>query len=91
MNTSVFVRRLTDEEHMRLNQFMGRSPTARIWRRARAILLSNEQMTVPQIARIVVMTAKTVRTLIRTFTQHGIAALEDKKRSGRKKNFLKER
>ena len=86
MHTTVLVRSITGEEEMELDKLLRRSPTARIWRRARAIVFSAAGMAAPQIGKAVLMSARTVRELIREFNGSGIAALYDGKRSGRKKN-----
>jgi transposase len=87
MHTTVFVRTLSTEERAVLERLLGRSPSARVWRRAQAISLSAEGVTVPQIARFLRMSSRTVRDLIREYSQKGIPALYDGERSGRKKNF----
>lgn len=87
MHTTVFVRPLSTEERAVLERLLGRSPSARVWRRARAISLSAEGVTVPQISQFLRMSSRTVRDLIRGFSQKGIPVLYDGERSGRKKNF----
>lgn len=88
MHTMVYVRSLTDEEQQQVERLLHRSPTVRMWRRARAIRLSQEGVSPPRIASVVLMSARTVRDLIRAFNRDGIRALHDAPRSGRKKNFL---
>lgn len=87
MHTTVYVRSLTDEEGQQLERLLRCSPTARAWRRARAIRLSQERLSPPKIGHLVLMSARSVRDLIRGFNQKGIQALYDAPRSGRKKNF----
>lgn len=87
MYTTVYVRSLSDEEQQHVERLLHRSPTARTWRRARAIRLSQEGLSPPRIGQVVLMSARTVRDLIRAFNCNGVQALYDASRSGRKKNF----
>jgi transposase len=78
----IYVRKPSDEELMELKR-MTRQEVGRVAQRAQMILLSAQQRSVPEIARIFDVEYKTVRKWMRRFNVAGPAGLYDEPRSGR--------
>ena len=78
----IYVRLPSDEELLELKR-MTRQEVGRVAQRAQMILLSAQQRTVPEIARIFDVEYKTVRKWMRRFNVAGPAGLYDEPRSGR--------
>jgi len=78
----IYVRMPSDEELLELKR-MTRQEVGRVAQRAQMILLSAQQRTVPEIARIFDVEYKTVRKWLRRFNVAGPAGLYDEPRSGR--------
>jgi transposase len=78
----IYVRPLTEAEHHEL-QRMTRQEIGRVSQRAQMILLSAQQRTVPEIARLFETSRATVRFWIRRFEARGPSGLYDEERSGR--------
>ncbi len=78
----IYVRPLTEAEHHEL-QRMTRQEIGRVSQRAQMILLSAQQRTVPEIARLFDTSRATVRFWIRRFEVRGPSGLYDDERSGR--------
>jgi transposase len=78
----IVVRHPTAEEVTELKR-MTRQEIGRVARRAQMVLLSAQERTVPEIAAIFAVNAKTVRLWIRRFNGQGPAGLYDAPRSGR--------
>jgi transposase len=74
MRPPLFVRALSDEERTQLSAGL-RSSQAVVLRRSQIALASARGERVPQIARAVGCSEKTVRQLIRRFSAQGVAAL----------------
>lgn len=80
----IVVRHPTAEELVELKR-MTRQEIGRVAQRAQIILLSAQERTVPEMAAIFDVHAKTVRHWIQRFNAHGPAGLYDELRSGRPK------
>jgi transposase len=79
----VFVRALTEAERRTLKQGVRRE-VGRVSERMRAVLLSDRQFTVPQIATIFECDEVTVREWIHRFEAEGLPGLRDRPKSGRR-------
>src|SRR5713101_1302596 len=84
MAEPVRARRLTDQEGQRLLQIVrrGKHGSVRV-RRALMIMASASGTTVPAIARLVAADEDTVRDVIHTFNEKGLAALDPQWAGGR--------
>lgn len=78
----IFVRGVSQEEEAELRR-MTRQEIGRVSQRAHMILLSLEQRTVPEIAKIFAVNRATVRHWIEQFDACGPAGLHDGSRRGR--------
>ncbi len=72
----IFVRGVSQEEEAELRR-MTRQEIGRVSQRAHMILLSSEQRTVPEIAKIFAVNRATVRYWIEQFDTYGPAGLHD--------------
>ena len=77
------VHALSDEEIQQLEQLYRNTKDANVRTRCDMILLSNEGLSPPEIARRVRFSRETVVRFIKRYNQEGIAGLADKPRSGR--------
>ena len=77
MKPPMFVRPLSDEERLALEQGL-RSPSAFVVRRCQCLLKSAEGRTPRQIQKLLGWTDQTVRNAIRAFEQEGLACLQEK-------------
>ena len=83
MRTPIRVRDVTPEEMNKLENLYRQSKDVRIRERTQIILLAADQeMTVPEITRIVRRNDQTVRTWIKRFNAEGINGLYDMPRPG---------
>lgn len=76
------VRPLTAEERQELEEFVW-SSVWRIARRGRAVLLSDQGFTIPQLATIFDVNERTIRNWLDAYEAEGIKGLEEAPRSGR--------
>lgn len=84
-----YVRQPSEEEHQELKR-MTRQEIGRVSQRAQMVLLSAQERTCPEIARIFDTTDLTVRFWLRRFTAEGPAGLYDAPRSGRPRHVTPE-
>lgn len=78
-----YVHRLTEAEVETLGQQHGRTKIASVRSRCEMILLSNEGLSPPQIAKRVRMSGRTVRRTIDRYKTEGISGLDNKPIPGR--------
>ena len=80
---AITVRQLNEAELKELDDLYRRTKLVRVRNRAQMILLgAEEQMTAPQIGKIVRQNEQTVRRWIKRFNAEGIEGLYDKPREG---------
>ncbi len=80
---AIEIRPITDEELQALSDLYQQTKDVRIRTRAQMMLLAIEdQMTAPQIARIVRQNDQTIRRWIKRFNAEGINGLYDQPKSG---------
>ena len=80
---SIEVRPLTTEELTQLDESYRRTKNVRVRTRAQMILLAaEEEITAPQIAKIVRQDEQTVRRWIKRFNAEGVTGLYDEPKSG---------
>jgi transposase len=77
------VHTLSDKEIQQLEQLYRDTKDANVRTRCDMILLSNEGLSPPEIARRIRFSRETVARFIKRYNQEGIAGLADKPRSGR--------
>lgn len=91
MSAPLLVRELTVEERGMVDGLAGsRTEPARVVERARIVLHSSQGKRVPEIARLLNISAKPVRLWIKRFNAVGLVGLKDEPRSGRPTTYTAE-
>lgn len=87
----ITVREITSAEHEELKALYHQTKDVRVRTRTQMILLAyEEEMTAPQIAKIVRKDEQTVRRWIKRFNSEGVNGLADSPRSGAKRKISDE-
>lgn len=81
---------LSNEERKKLKELYERSPDRRVRKRSHMVLLSDMGYNLKEIAQIVMVSPKTVRTHIHSYEKGGIKALLDSDRPGAPSSLSKD-
>lgn len=86
----LYARDLRISEGEQIQRILRRSTSRVKVRRAQVVLASNQGFKVPAIADLVHYSEHHVRAIIKEFNEHGLKALEPKRRSGRPPEFTED-